>query len=775
MSNPSVEAPPILAVYLLIAQYPILAKEIRRQMREELFRRGVITSQLLEVEVREKALLSQKREGLTNPLVQETSHQWEQRLELLRDHLTDFYFAYNLPLDLLHRILGDALLARTSQPQTTLSFNPELAPIDLLLNQAELFESLPAAERAKVSHHLQEIIVVLTKTMISDQLGFVSVAKHWFTAEDFRFIQTHRIGTGKVGGKSAGMLLAHKILKGAAPAIADRVHIPRSYFVGADVFYDFIACNGLDYLDQKYKPLEEITTDYERIQQEHIRSRFPEGVADRLREILAELGHAPLIVRSSSLLEDNFGASFAGKYESFFCPNQGTPRENLRDLTNAIRRVYASIYCPDAILYRRKMGLIDYDERMAILLQEVQGQPHRQYYFPPLAGVAYSFSPLVWSSRLRRDEGFVRLVLGMGTRAVDRMDNDYPRLINLSHPQLRPEKTPEALRHYTQRLVDVVDLERNAFVTIPTTEVLNADFAPLRWLASVDDGDTLQPLFTSGAHLDSAKLVLTFDNLLAKSDFASLLKTVLMTLAKQYGNPVDVEFAVVLEDGPKLGLAFSLLQCRPQSHATAAGQANLARPADLREEDRIFQACRLAPQGAVSQVEYLIFVDPEAYTQLPDAVDRKEAARLIGRLNKALEGRDFILIGPGRWGSANDLLGVPVSYADIFNARALVEVAVKQHGLTPEPSYGTHFFQDLVEAHIFPVAVYPDEPGDSLNWKFISGAVNRLAELLPAERSEAAQCVKVIRIPSECQGRHLEIDMDGERSLAYIAAGGNGG
>lgn len=772
MSNPSVEAPPILAVYLLIAQYPILAQEIHRRMREELFRRGVITSEHLEAEVREKALLSQKREGLTNPLVQETSRQWEQRLDLLRDHLTDFYFAYNLPLDLLHRILGEALSSRTNQPQATLSFNPELAPLDLLLDQAEQFESLPVAEREKVNHHLQEIIVVLTKTMISDQLGFVSVAKHWFTAEDFRFIQAHRIGTGKIGGKTAGMLLAHKILKRAAPGVADRVSIPRSYFVGADVFYDFIAINGLDYLDQKYKPLEAISADYERIQQEHVRSRFPEGVADRLREILSEMGRAPLIVRSSSLLEDNFGASFAGKYESFFCPNQGTPRENLRDLTTAIRRVYASIYGPDAILYRRKMGLIDYDERMAILLQEVQGQPYRQYYFPPLAGVAFSFSPLVWNSRLRRNEGFVRLVLGMGTRAVDRVDNDYPRLINLSHPTLRPEKSPEAIRHYTQRLVDVVDLERNAFTTIPALEVLNSDFAPLRWLASMDDGDTLQPLFTSGATLSPEQLVLTFDNLLAKSDFATLMKTVLMTLAKEYGNPVDVEFAVALEDGPKLGLAFSLLQCRPQSHA-ATGQSALPRPTDLRDEDRIFQACRLAPQGHVSEVEYVIYVEPEDYHQLPDAVDRKEVARLVGRLNKVLEGRNFILVGPGRWGTSNEMLGVPVSYADIFNARALVEVAIKQHGLTPEPSYGTHFFQDLVEAQIFPLAVYPDEPGDSLNWKFMSGAANRLKDLLPAENSRGSQCVKVIRMPSECHGRCLEIDMDGERTLAYIGPAGN--
>ncbi len=773
MSDSSLEAQPILAVYLLIAQYPILARQIHQRMRDELFRRGVITREQMEIEVREKAMLSQKREGLTNPLVQETAPQWEQRLELIRDHLTDFYFAYNLPLDLLHRLLGESLLSRTLQPQATLTFNPELAPLDLLLKQAEQFEALPDPERAEVSHHLQEVIVVLIKTMISDHLGFVSIAKNWFTAADFRFIHNRRIGHGKIGGKTAGMLLAHKILLGAAPTIAGRVIIPRSYFVGADVFYDFMALNGLDYLDQKYKPLEAIRSDYPRIQEEHLHARFPEEIADRLREILTEVGRSPLIVRSSSLLEDNFGASFAGKYESFFCPNQGTPRENLRDLTTAIRRVYASVYSPDAILYRRKMGLLDYDERMAILLQEVQGQTHHQYFFPPLAGVAFSFSPLVWNTRVRREEGFVRLVMGMGTRAVDRVDNDYPRLINLSHPLLRPEKTPEAIRHYTQRCVDVVDLQHNAFATVPAQEVLSADYPPLRWLASLDDGDTLQTLFSVGPHIAPERLVLTFDNLLAKSDLAPLMKTVLATLAKQYKRPVDVEFAISMKDGPKPELTFHLLQCRPQSQSRAglAGQAVGARPLEVPEADQFFLASRLAPQGRVSQVEFVVYVDTEEYQQLPAAVDRQEVARLVGRLNKTLEGRNFILIGPGRWGSSNDMLGVPISYADIFNASALVEVAAKHHGLTPEPSYGTHFFQDLVEAQIYPLAIYPDEPGDSLNFGYIAKATNRLAEFLPNEKTRAAQCVKVIAIPAESRGRYLEIDMDGERALAYLAAG----
>ncbi len=174
------------------------------------------------------------------------------------------------------------------------------------------------------------------------------------------------------------------------------------------------------------------------------------------------MGKTPLIVRSSSLLEDNFGMSFAGKYMSIFCPNQGTLKENLRDLTLAIRQIYASVFGPDALMYRRRVGLLDYDERMAILLQEVQGERHRQYYFPALAGVAYSYSPIVWNPRFKREDGFTRLVMGLGTRAVDRIAGDYPRMINLSHPQLRPDVTPKAIRYYSQHFVDALDLEQNS-------------------------------------------------------------------------------------------------------------------------------------------------------------------------------------------------------------------------------------------------------------------------------------------------------------------------
>lgn len=769
MPDYSFEAPDILALHLQLAQYPIMARQIRQRMREELYRRGVIQSERFEQEVREKALLSQRREGLADPLYEEDAHQWEQRLNQIRDDLTDFYFAYNLPLDLIQNIVEGLLAQRSAgKGEVTITFNPELAPLDLLLHQARLYEALSDDQRKHISHHLEEIIVVLIKTMISDQLGFVRVAKKWFTASDFRFIQSRRIGSGKIGGKAGGLLLGWKIAQSAAPEITECLTLPRSYFVGADIFYEFKALNDLEFMNQKYKPPDQIREEYPAVQEAHLRARFPEEIADHLRDILREVGQTPLIVRSSSLLEDSFGTSFAGKYASFFCANQGTLKENLRDLTSAIRRVYASVYSPDALLYRRRMGLLDYDERMAILLQEVQGQPYRHYFFPALAGVAFSYSPVVWNPRLQREAGFARLVLGLGTRAVERDADDYPRLIALSHPSLRPEATPAAIRRYSQHFVDLIDLEHNTLSTLPVREALDLDYPPLRWVASHDQGDTLLPLFSLGPTLSPDRLVLTFDNLLQNSGFVPLMKGVLSALAAHYEVPVDIEFAVSLvPDRPRPRLTFHLLQCRPQSHELGRGAVGSI-PADLTAHDKFFLATRMVPQGQIEQVEYIVYVSPAAYSRLADPVRRRQVGRIVGRLNKALEGSRFILIGPGRWGSANLQLGVPVTYADIYNTRALVEVAVPQQGLTPEPSYGTHFFQDLVEAQIFPLAIYPEEPGDWLNQEFVDGSHNRLAALLP-EASEYEECIHVIHIPTDREGCKLEIVMDGEKALAYFA------
>ena len=773
MPQQDFQAPKVLTIYLELSQYPILAPTIRARMREELFARGVIARATFENDVKARAQRSQELEGLVDPLVEESAEVWERRVQQTRDNLTDFYFAYNLPHELFKNIVQSVLAERNPNQKVFLTFNPELAPLDMVLSQAEQYESLPADEKQQARHHVEEMIVVILKTVVSDQLDFIRIAKEYFTVADLREIRKRRIGDGKIGGKAAGMLLAWKILQEAnADEGIDlsQIVIPESYYLGANVLYDFNLQNGLFFsVDQKYKTREEIEADYPGILRAYLDARFPPTITDKLGELLEKIGNQSLIVRSSSLLEDSFGTSFAGKYESLFCPNQKSPEENLNALVTAIKTVYASVLSPDALAYRRKMGLIDYDERMAILIQPVQGRQHHHLFFPTLAGVGYSHNPFRWNPQIRREDGFLRLVWGLGTRAVDRVGNDHPRMIALSHPQLRPEVSAEEIRRYSQRFVDVLDLDANELVTRQTSEVFSLDDPTLPYLISVDKQDYIQPLFSDVRLLEPEQLVLTFDGLLKKTNFVEQMKAILKRLEREYKCAVDIEFTAEVEQEQAASprVMIHLLQCRPTASFDTGQRIHL--PTDVPAGDKIFSAHRLIPQGVVSQIRYLIYVHPEKYSQLARPMVKLELARVIGRLNKRLEGQTFTLMGPGRWGSSNIDLGVPVGYADINNARVLVEVASPRGQGVPDVSYGTHFFQDLVEAHIYALPLFLQDRGTIFNRAFILDSPNALPALLPGDEAYS-EYIQVVDVPAVADGRYLEIVMDEERSeaLAYL-------
>ncbi len=762
------QLPKVFEIYLQLANYPILSDRIRRRMREEIFARGVIAFEVFELEVEEKAKLSQQREGLDDPFHQESIDVWERRKQRIRNQLTDFYFAYNLP----HRLLTDIIqeqIGRDERDELTMSFNPELAPWDVLFAKGKQYEALPLAEREHYLHHLEEIRAVLIKAMISDQLGFVGIARNFFSVADLEEIRQHRIGRGKIGGKAAGLMLAWKILhhaqSGLGAELKERLAMPESFFLGADVFYDFLELNNLlEVLNQKYKATEQIIRDYQTLPGRFAAGRFPRAIVAELTTLLGYLGQSPLIVRSSSLLEDNVNTSFAGKYDSIFCPNQGTPQENLDDLLWAISQVYASALNPDALLYRQQMGLIDYDERMAIIIQKVSGEAHKQYYFPTLAGVGFSRNPFLWTPRLRREEGFVRLVAGLGTRAVDRVPDDYPRMIGLSHPTLRPSQNARQIAHYSQHQMDVVDLKANALATVPVRDVIGAGFPWQRLLASRFTDGVIQPITSTATDVPPDEMVLTLDGVIERTDFVPMIKLVLTTLEAAYGCPVDVEFALefrgtVRKPEPIL----HILQCRPQSNSEQGARIEV--PTDVPKHDILFTANYLIPNGIVDRIRYIVYVDPSQYARLSPASEKLEIARAIGRLNRALKDERFILIGPGRWGSSNMDLGVKVTYADVFNARMLVELGYSQTGGMPEVSYGTHFFQDLVEAQIFPLAVFPDHDGVLFDKRFLAEAPNQLDALLPGQAA-AEGVLKVIDVPAVRDDHLLEVIMSSEQSRA---------
>jgi hypothetical protein len=760
--------PKVLQLYLAISQFPVLSRTIRTQMREELFARGIISEEAFEREVLQKAIESQKREGLTDPLIQESPADWDKRVRYIRAHLTDFYFAYNLPHALFEQILHGVLQQRVPNPTVQLTFNPEIAPWDMLFTEGERLMKLPPDERDKVQHHLREIIVVLIKTMISDHLTFVGLAKEVFTLDDLKDIRARRIGRGKIGGKAAGMLLAWKLLQHAGGTTGldpEVMSIPESWYVGSDVFYEVHEHNEFHtIMNQKYKPREAIIAEYPTIYERYEKAELPQHIEDQLRELMDTVGPVPLIFRSSSLLEDSFATAFAGKYDSFFLPNNASPEENFEAAKMAILRIYASTLSPDALIYRQRMGLVDFDERMAILIQRVEGQPYGRYFFPMIAGVGYSRNPFRWNPKIRREDGLLRIVCGLGTRAVERADNDYPRMVALSHPNLRPETRVEQMRQYSQHLIDVLNLEENTFETLPIRQVIDGNFRALRLVASEDTGQFVQPFLTRPAKVNPAQLVFTFDTLVGEPAFTGAMRRLLSTLEQHYGYPVDIEFAVeVTKTYPRPQFHISLLQCRPLTAHESKQPHRI--PTNITPEDTLFSANRQVPEGVIERARYVVFVKPDAYHRLTSPQRRLEVGRLVGRINERLKDEVFVLMGPGRWGTSDIQLGVKVGYADIFNTRALIEVAYSANGGVPEMAYGTHFFQDLVEAEIYPLALFPDEPDVIFNWEFFKHAPNVLSQLLPDER-KWSDVVTVIDVPSFSGGRLLEVIMDADRDEA---------
>jgi len=742
-------------------------------MREELFLRGIIDVATFEHEVREKAIKSQIRERLDDPFSQEPEEVWRERMSKVRDILTEFYFAMNFKysefLGVVKEVLSDK---RPSDNSLLPFFNAEIAPWKMLFNHARQIEKLPEDQKERVRYQLREIIVVLTKGMLSDQLSFVGIAKNTLSTTDLEWIYKHRVGRGKIGGKSGGMMLAKSILhnphKDDPVDFRKVVWIPDSYFLGSDIIYEFVEENKLtDAVNEKYKPFETIKEDYPKLAQQFVDSTIPAPYRNQLREILVNQGTSPLIVRSSSLLEDNFGIAFAGKYESYFCPNQGTLEENLEDLCRAIKRVFASIVSPDAIAYRQQKGLIDYDERMAILIQKVQGQAFGDYFFPAIAGVGFSHNPFQWSPRIDRSAGFLRIVAGLGTRAVDRLGGDYAKMVALSHPGLQPVKSVMEKMQYSQKNMDVINLKKNIVETVPLNDVLTWDYPHLRSICSVERERELHQIFMVGPGTIQGQFIVTFDGLLKNVRFIKVMKSILKKLELNYNRPVDIEFTVEMLPGSANDFQIKILQCRQQSKRAVEEEFGI--PKDIPSEDIIFASQRMVSTGRVPNIRYIVFVDPENYNQMGGDIEKVKLARMIGRLNERLKDEVFILVGPGRWGSSNYNLGVPVSYADIFNCRALVEIALPYGDAAPEASYGTHFFQDLVESNIFPLPVYPGEKGASVNSEFFKRRTNLLSNLVGSS-DQLEEYLSVIDLKAETNGRVLEIIMNAreEKAIAYI-------
>jgi len=518
-------------------------------------------------------------------------------------------------------------------------------------------------------------------------------------------------------------------------------------------------------LNWKYMEIDQVRQEYAHLVSLFKSSSFPSDLAKGLSLALDDLGDRPIIVRSSSLLEDRAGSAFSGKYKSLFLGNRGSKEERLAALMDAVAEVYASIFGPDPTEYRAERGLLDVHEEMGIMIQEVVGQEVGKYFLPVCSGVAFSNNEFRWSARISRSDGLIRLVPGLGTRAVDRVADDYPVLIAPGQPNLRANVTVEEVLRYSPRRVDVINLALNTFETVDAKELLRscgARYPQIRNAVSVIDQDRIEQPVGLVPDFHRQDVVFTFEGLIRKTSFVSYIRELLLLLQEKLGGPVDLEFAYD-------GINFYLLQCRPQSYSGDA--APVAIPQDLPADRVIFSANRYVSNGKVPDITHIVYVDLDGYSQLPDQRSMQDVGRAVGRLNKLLPKRQFILIGPGRWGSRGDIkLGVPVTYSDINNSAMLIEVARQKGNYLPDLSFGTHFFQDLVEASIRYLPLYPDNPGIAFKEPFLRRSRNVLGELLP-DFARLSDTLRVIDVPRETNGQILRVLMNAEldQAVAFLA------
>lgn len=621
------------------------------------------------------------------------------------------------------------------------------------------------------SPELKPLKEELLRMLVGADPHFFELANAHFGVRDLLGIRDRVIGSGRIGGKAAGMLLARRILVDQADSDFTAVLEDHdSFFIGSDVFFTFLVNNDLFRLRLQvaHSPETALPFSFEEIEERFLQGVFPDEIMDSFERLLDYFGQAPVIVRSSSLLEDSFVNSFAGKYRSEFCVNQGSPQQRLDAFVRAVKLVYASTLNPDALAYRRRRGLIDADEQMAILVQRVSGSVHRRYFFPALAGVAFSRNLHAWSSRIDPRQGAIRLVFGLGTRAVNRVGEDYPRMIAVSGPDLRPEYGMKIVK-YSQHQVDLLDLDANEFVTRPLVDVIEGgDYPSLHLMVSlVKDGYLMPPIGTDCSG-PASELVMTFHHLISRTDFVPTMGRMLSTLERAYGHPVDTEFTASAD--PSGGLRINLVQCRPLQ---VPGMAKpMGFPADLRPDRILFRAERMINGGMISPIHFIVYVDPRKYARLGDLRIKKSLGPVIGRIlrHPEIALTQALTMGPGRWGSSSIELGVNVSYADINPTRVLVEIAREEAGHVPEVSYGTHFFQDLVEDQIIYLPVYPDDPHSEFHDRFFQSAENSLRHLVPSA-AEFEEWVQVIHVPANAGGMHAHVvaDPENQRAICYLA------
>ncbi len=612
----------------------------------------------------------------------------------------------------------------------------------------------------------EEQCIHMCRIMMSRDEQMRLMLQEYFEPNDYFEVRSRMIGTGMIGGKACGMLLARKILQRDAPDLETRLEPHDSFYIGSDVFYTYIVENGFWDLKIAQRKPENYFGLAEKLSDKLREGKFSKEMQEQFVLLLDYYGQDPYIVRSSSILEDGFGNAFAGKYESVFCANQGSLEERLLELENAIRVVYSSTMSLSALDYRLRRGLDRRDEQMALLVQRVSGSYYDSCFMPCAAGVGYSSSPYRFLSSGDTTQGMLRLVMGLGTSAVDRTEGSYPRLVSLDQPERHYASNSEERHRFSQRMVEVISRDDRSVKKLDPLMI--KDKLP-KWLQKAvleHDYNTEYQLRDRGIMREV--LFVSCQGLTKNKELMETFRMMLRTIQDAYRYPVDTEFTVNLSSTGEF--VINLLQCRPlqtfaeqQEQETGAGEP-------VQPSGKLLFQCKHATMGISQErkLDYIVFVDPVKYYEMPYA-KKTSVARSIGKINWYFREKNLqiMLMVPGRIGTSSPELGVPVTFHEISGFCSICEIAESRIGYAPELSYGSHMFQDLVEMQILYNAIFETEQTICYHPEYFEGLPNCLGELLP-ECREMEDILHIYDVRNrEC---HLSYRMSKEEVLCTIEA-----
>jgi len=611
-----------------------------------------------------------------------------------------------------------------------------------IFSLARLFETVPAKNFPNMTQMRHFLVENINDYRMLLAQGVVAPFSEQNYSES---VWVSRVGNGSLGGKGRGlafmnnMLMKHNFYD-KYPDV--RIMLPRTLIITTDCFDEFMEANGLHYIMNVEISDEEILSEF-------VSSHLPESLMQKLR-VFIRYASGPLAVRSSSKLEDSYYQPFAGIYSTYMLPQAENEDRTLRMLGKAIKSVYASIFYASARQYITASGNNLSEEKMAVVIQEVCGTEEQGLFFPTISGVARSlnFYPL---GNERPEEGVAEIAVGLGTTVVSggRVLRFSPR-----HPKhtLQLSSTDLALRD-TQRHLYVLDLRPEKFMTSmnETVNLLKLDvnkiknFRNIHHVASVYD--MANQMITDSCY-EEGHIVITFSRVLKYDSFplAAILSDLLEMGRCEMRSHVEIEFAVNLDVPRGARQMFNFLQIRPIVDSENRSSLDWSK-VDM--SDALLWAQNAVGMGIIAGVSDIVYLKPETFNN----TKTEQMVEEIDSVNKALkeQKRGYVLIGPGRWGSSDKFLGVPVKWGNISEASVIVECGLENFRV--DPSQGTHFFQNLISFEVGYLTINP----------FIGDGGLDMDILAAAETISETQYVRHVRFP-----KPLYIFVDGRNNKAVI-------